>query len=131
LAKDKRSSPRSKCLLPADLEFKEKNKSIAERTTVYNISSQGLKLVVNFKNFEVGSPIDLKVYLPEKKLSTALKGEVTWNKYKENKLEVGIKIKKMNQEAKSEILSWVFPRWVKIDKENKKEKKREKKAKKK
>lgn len=128
LAKDKRKHPRSKCLLPADLVFEEENQSqsIAERATVYDISIEGLKLVINFKNFKVGSPIDLKVYLPEKKLSTALAGEVTWNKYKENTLEVGIKIKKMNQEAKSEILSWVFPRWVKIDKGKKKEKTKKK-----
>ncbi len=134
MTNEKRKFPRSKCVLPADLFFEEDNQRFAKRATVCDISSEGLKLIINFKNFNPASPINLKIYLPEKKLSTSLSGEVVWNTYRDNRLEVGIKINKIDQKVKEEILEWVFPFWVDVEegkKTRKKEQKKRRKSKKK
>jgi hypothetical protein len=60
--------------------------------------------------------MDLRLYLPEKKLSTLLSGEIIRVKSTDKKLEVGLKIKEIDSKSKHEILTWIFPGWLK-DKE--------------
>jgi hypothetical protein len=52
----------------------------------------------------------LELYFPEKGLSTSLLAEIAWSKGAENKMEVGLKIKEMDEETKNEILSWIAPK---------------------
>ena len=61
--------------------------------------------------------------VPEKKLSTVLSGEIIRVKSIDKKLEVGLKIKEIDNKLKSEILSWVFPKWQETDTEKKKSEK--------
>jgi len=67
-------------------------------------------LKINFISLIPGSGIELELYIPEKGESTSLIAEIAWCKGVENKMEVGLKIKEMDEEAKNEILSWIAPK---------------------
>jgi len=83
-----------------------------KRVTVHNASQEGLKMNINLINMNPGSNIELKIYLPEKKLFTLLSAEITWTKFINSKLEVGLKIKHMDKAQKEDILNWVSPKWI-------------------
>jgi len=119
MEKEKRKSARSQCVLPAEVIKIEGKDHISIRTTAHDLSDEGLKLTVNL-NIDTGSTMDLKLYLPEKKLSTLLSGEIIRVKSIDKKLEVGLKIKKIDNKLKSEILSWISPKWQEADTEKKK-----------
>ena len=109
MTEERRKDRRYKCLLPAEvLKTKGKGK-LVERTTVHDFSRGGLKLVINITAIDPGSDIELKLYVPEKGLKTSLKAEIAWRKFVGDKLEVGLKIKDMEEEAKNEILNWIAP----------------------
>jgi len=112
-SEERRKYRRYKCLLPAEvLKIKGKYK-LVKRTTVHDFSRGGLKLIINFITLDSGSDIELKLYVPEKGLKTSLKAEIAWRKFVDDKLEVGLKIKDMGEEANNEILNWVVPSWSK------------------
>jgi len=120
--KEKRKHVRSDCLFPAEFEKSEGRDSLSERATIHNFSQEGLRLTINLMNIRPGTEVKVKIFVPEKNLSVHLAGEITWNKYEDNKLEVGLKIKKIDENAKEEILNWVMPVWVKIEDEKKEKK---------
>jgi len=122
MSEEKRKFTRSQCVLPAEVIKIEGKDHIAIRTTAHDLSDEGLKLTVNL-NLDPGSTVDLKLYLPEKKLSTLLSGEIIRVKSIDKKLEVGLRIKQIDNRLKSELLSWVFPKWQETDTEKKKGKK--------
>lgn len=107
-------------MLPAELVDSEGRSIVTGRVKVKDFSHEGLKLSVNLARLKPGSSVDLKVYLPEKKITTSLSAEVTWDKYEGNKLELGLKIKDMDKETKAEILKWLFPSWLTREPEKKK-----------
>ncbi len=116
--KEKREFLRFECCLPADVLDLEGECSIVKRATVRDISCEGLKLTISFNiNYSIdpGSNIKLRLYCPEKKLFTSMSGEIIWNKCADNRLELGLKIKSMDKNKKSELLNWIFPRWIKAE----------------
>ena len=117
--KEKREYLRFECLLPAQVIKIEGKDNLVERVTAHDFSREGLKLTISF-NLNPGSNMELKLFLPEKKISSNLSGEITWSKGVENRMEVGLKIKEMDKNLKSEILSWVFPRWLEKERGKKK-----------
>jgi len=109
MTEERRKFTRYKCLLPAEvLKAKGKDK-IVKRTTIHDFSRGGLKLVFNFIELDPGSDIYLEVYVPEKRLRTSLKAEIAWKKLVDNRMEVGLKIIDIEEEAQNEILSWIAP----------------------
>ena len=118
---DKRESLRFDCVLPAEVVELKGKKNIVGRTTVKDFSNRGLKLAVNL-NLEPRSPMELKLYLPEKKLTTSVSGEISWSRFKDKKLEIGLKIRDMDKKLKKEILDWISPSWTQESKEEKKKK---------
>ncbi|NIO49846.1 MAG: hypothetical protein GTN73_10490 [Candidatus Aminicenantes bacterium] len=119
MREEKRKYTRSQCVLPVEVIKVEGKDHIAIRTTAHDFSDEGLKLTVNL-NLDPGSTMDLKLYLPEKKLSTLLSGEIIRVKSTDKKLEVGLRIKEIDDKLKSELLSWVFPKWQETDTKKKK-----------
>lgn len=126
-AEEKRKSLRSQCLIPADVVKAGGKDNLVERTTVHDFSKDGLRLCINF-SLKPGTPIDLRLFVPEKKITTSLLGKVAWSKYVDDRFVVGIKIIQMDQRAKEDIQNWVFPGWLesrtKKKKKNKNDKKR-------
>ena len=107
MTEERRKFPRYECIFPAKvIKLGDKHRLI-ERISIHNFSREGLKLSINFVSLKPGSCMELELYMPEKRLSTSLLAEVAWSKGAENKMEVGLKIKKMDEEEKNEILSWI------------------------
>jgi len=123
MGEEKRKYLRFECFLPAELVKLDGKSNISKRIIAHDFSREGLKLSINF-NLTQGSNMELKLYLPEKRLSTSVSGEIIWIRSVDNKLEAGLKIKEMDKELKSEILNWIFPKW--IEKERGKKEKRKK-----
>lgn len=117
MPRENRKFLRFECLLPVEL-IKPKGKHMwVGRATARDFSVEGLKLSIHFQNIEPGSDLNLKLYCPERKMYATLTGEVTWNKWVGDKQEVGLKIKDMDKKSKSELLNWLFPRWLEKEKE--------------
>ena len=111
LSKGRRKSPRTKCLFPAQVIKANGKHHLIERATVHDFSANGLKLFINF-NIATGSDIEIKLFVPERKLMTSLTGKIVWIKHFGNRLEAGLKIKQLDSKTKEEILNWVFPSWA-------------------
>jgi len=101
-----------KCLLPVEVLKAGGKQMFIDKGTIHDFSRDGLNLTINFK-LNPGSQMELKLFLPEQKLSTSLSGEIIWSRCSGNKMEVGLKINKTDQKAKDEVLDWVFPAWLK------------------
>ncbi len=94
-------------MFPAKIIKAEDKLKLIERISIQDFSREGLKLKINFVSLKPGSALELELYIPEKGLSTSLSAEIAWSKGVENSMELGMKIKKMNEEVKNEILSWI------------------------
>ena len=110
MTEERRKSPRYKCMFPAKLIKSGDKLKLIERLSIHNFSREGLKLKINFVSLKPGSGMELELYFPEKGLSMSLLAEIAWSKGVENSMEVGLKIKEMDEEAKNEILSWIAPK---------------------
>jgi c-di-GMP-binding flagellar brake protein YcgR len=120
MSKERRKHQRYKCLFPAEILKTGEKKSLLERASVRDFSREGLKLIINF-NLNLGSNMEIKIYMPEKNIITSIVGEIVWFKHAENKMEAGLKIKDMDQRAREEIVNWLLPKWQE-DEEKKKKK---------
>jgi len=121
MGKEKRKFLRFECLLPADLIKVDGKDHINRKIEAHDFSREGIKLSINF-NIEMGSNMEVKLHIPEKKLSVPVTGEIIWVKSVDNRLEAGLRIKDMDNELKSEILNWIFPKWLEKKKKDKSEK---------
>ncbi len=122
MGKEKRKFLRFECLLPVDLVKVDGKNHISRNIEAHDFSREGIKLSINF-NIEIGTNMEVNLHIPEKKLSVPVTGEITWVKSVDNRLEAGLRIKDMDNELKSEILNWIFPKWLEKKKEEKEEKK--------
>ncbi len=106
---ERRKFPRYKCMFPARLIKSGDKLRLIERISAHNFSREGLKLKINFVSLKPGSAMELELYIPEKGKSTSLIAEIVWSKGMKDGMEVGLNIKKMDEEAKNEILSLIAP----------------------
>jgi len=109
MTEERRKHPRYKCIFPAKVIKSGDKLKLIERISIHDFSREGLKLKINFVSLKPGSGMELELYIPEKGLSISLSGEIAWSKGVENSMEVGLKIKEMDEEVKNEILSWIAP----------------------
>ncbi|MGD8534290.1 MAG: PilZ domain-containing protein [Candidatus Aminicenantes bacterium] len=121
MGKEQRKFLRFECLLPVDLIKVDGKDYISRKIEAHDFSREGIKLSINF-NIEIGTNMEVNLHIPEKKLSVPLTGEITWIKSVDNRLEAGLRIKDMDNEQKSEILNWIFPKWLEKKKEETEEK---------
>jgi hypothetical protein len=122
MGKEKRKFLRFECSLPVDLVKVDGKNNISRNIEAHDFSREGIKLSINF-NIEMGTNMEVNLLIPEKKLSIPVTGEIIWVKSVDNRLEAGLRIKDMDNEQKSEILNWIFPKWLEKKKEEKVEKK--------
>ncbi len=108
---EKRKSLRSKCLFPAKIIDTEGTNGIIKRISVRDFSPEGFKLAITF-NLKPSSVLKTKVHIPEKQMTTSISGEVVWTNYTNDRLELGIKIKEMDENEKLGVLYFVLPHWV-------------------
>ncbi len=105
---EKRKSLRSKCLFPAKIIDTEGTNGIIKRISVRDFSPEGFKLAVTF-NLKPSSIMKTKVHIPEKQMTTSISGEIVWTNYVNDRLELGVKIKEMDENEKQGVLDFVFP----------------------
>ena len=110
MAEERRKHPRYKCMFPAKVIRSGDKLKLLERISIHDFSLEGLKLKINFVNLKPGSGMELELYFPEKGESISLLTEIVWSKGVETSMEVGLKIKKMDEKTKNEILSWIAPK---------------------
>ncbi len=115
---ERRQFLRFGCEIPSEVIKTDGPYNFVESLKVLDFSRDGLKLSVNFATPDPGSDMKLKLLIPGKQYVADLIGEIIWRKYVDNRLEVGMKIEHMDNQARGEVLNWIFPRWA--DKENRK-----------
>jgi hypothetical protein len=115
---ERRKFLRFGCEIPSEAIKTDSQYNFVESLKVIDFSRDGLKLNVNFNAPDPGSDMQLKLYIPGKQYVANLIGEIIWRKYIDNRLEVGLKIEHMENQARGEVLNWIFPQWA--DKENRK-----------
>lgn len=108
---EKRRSLRSKCLFPAKIIDTEGTNGIIKRISVRDFSPEGFKLVVTF-NLKPSSIMKTNVHIPEKQMTTSISGEIVWTNFVNDELELGVKIKEMDESEKQGVLDFVLPHWV-------------------
>jgi len=118
MTEEKRKFLRFYCSIPSEVVELEGRNNFVEGATVVDFSNEGLKLSINFVEPHPGSKTEVVLYVPHKQLITSLTGEVVWSKYIRNKLEVGLKIRDMQNQGRKDIFDWVFPRWLEKEKRN-------------
>ncbi len=94
-------------MIPARVIKSGDKHNLVERISIHDFSREGLKLKINFVSLKPGSGMKLELYFPEKGESTSLTAEIAWTKGMKNSMEVGLKIKEIDEETKNEILSWI------------------------
>jgi hypothetical protein len=110
---ERRKSLRFECTLPAELVKFGSHFNFTERATVIDISSEGLKLIIDYIRLNSHPSLEVRLDVPEINLSTSILAEVCWSKYVSyNKIELGLKIIHIDKEARSALLNWIFPRWL-------------------
>ncbi len=107
MTEERRKHPRYKCMFPAKVIRSGGKLKLNERISIHDFSREGLKLKINFVSLKPGSGMEIEIYFPEKGESISLIAEIAWSKGLENSMEVGLKIKEMDEETKNEILSWI------------------------
>ena len=122
MGNEKRKFLRFECLLPVELVKVDGKDHITKKITAHDFSREGIKLSISF-DFEMGTNMEVNLHIPEKNLSVPVTGEIARVKSVDNKLEAGLRIKDMDNELKSEILNWIFPKWMVKKKEEKTEEK--------
>ncbi len=118
MTEERRKFLRFYCAIPSEVMTLEGKSGLVNGATVSDFSSEGLKLSVNFVDPHPGSITEVMLYIPNKQIITSLIGEVVWSKHIKNKLEVGLRIKDMENQGRKDIFDWVFPRWLEKEKRN-------------
>jgi len=120
MGEDKRKCPRFECSIHSEVIKVDENSNLIERTAILDFSRDGLRLGVDFVNPLPGSNVDIEILLPAKQLIATLSGEAIWSRYEKNRMEIGLKLRDMDSQAKENILKWVYFRNLEKAKKEKK-----------
>jgi len=123
---DKRKYLRFECLIPIDLiEIDDPNVQPKE-AVIDNVSREGIRLVFDIGHaFHEGENLNVQISKPDDEQSLCqITGEVIWARPLGDKVEVGLKIKDMEQSTKAELLDLGFQAWRRHRKDGDAEKKK-------
>ena len=111
---EKRKYLRFECTLPAEVTRIEEQNGLVEKARIDDFSREGMKMVLNVEfNFTPGSVIELQCALPGKQATASVSAEVVWSRNEGDKCVLGLQIKDMAAEARSEILGSCYEEWQK------------------
>jgi Tfp pilus assembly protein PilZ len=112
MTEDKRKFLRFECLIPIDLLEIGDSGASAEEAFLDNVSRDGLRVVFDLGHaFQKGEDVNIQIRKPVEQQACQITGEVIWSKPVGKKLEVGLKIKKMEKCTKSELLDMGYDAW--------------------
>jgi len=122
MEEDKRKYLRFECLIPIDLVEVDDPGANLKEAVIDNVSREGIRLVFDIGHaFREGDTLCVQITKPNEEQSLSqVSGEVVWARPLGDKVEVGLKIKEMEQSTKAELLDLGFRAWrrqQKIEKE--------------
>jgi hypothetical protein len=91
-------------------EARFENSSV-EKISIKNISYEGLKILTGKRKLEVGDEIEVRVDLPGEKVYPLVKGKIRWINKKKEGTELGIRLLKMANSIKRELIDYGFSVW--------------------
>jgi len=111
---EKRKFLRFECLVPVELLEKGGGAGADPETAlIEDISREGIRMVLDFSmDLSPGADFDFKVLNPEEPETLSVTGEVMWSKSKDNRLEVGIKLRKSDDSIKAKLLDIGYAKWI-------------------
>ena len=117
MGEEKRKFLRFECLVPVDLIDVARGEGepgdVAGDALIEDISREGLRMVFSVGlALTPGANVDLKVQTPEEPGACFLSGSVMWSKEKDQKLEVGIKINRMDDCVRNKLLDIGYAKWL-------------------
>jgi hypothetical protein len=114
MPEEKRKYLRFECLVPVELIEVDENGQPGNPALIDNVSREGIRVVLEMgMDFGPGKDLTFKVHGPESHKNCSLKGEIVWIKPKGKKVEIGLRIKDMENCTKSELLDMGYDRWRK------------------
>lgn len=113
MEEDKRKYLRFECLIPIDLVEVDDPEARPKEAVIDNVSREGIRLIFDLGHaFRQGETLSVQISRPEDEKSlTQVCGEVIWSRSLGDKVEVGLKIKDMEQAIKAELLDLGFRAW--------------------
>jgi len=105
---DNRKFKRFDCFFSG--EAKLKNKCFV-LSSIREFSREGIKLAINNYKSKPGQKIEIRVNIPWRKAPALIMGQVCWNHSKGIGKDIGVRISKLNNSVKSEILDYCYNSW--------------------
>ena len=121
MEEDKRKYLRFECLIPIDLVEVDDPEGNLKEAVIDNVSREGIRLVFDIGHaFREGDTLCVQITRPDDEQSLSqVSGEVVWARPLGEKVEVGLKIKEMEQSTKAELLDLGFRAWRRQQKKEK------------
>ncbi len=114
MSEEKRKYLRFECLVPVELVEVDADGQPGNPALIDNVSREGVRVVLEMgMDFGPGKDLTFKVHGPESRKNCSLKGEIVWIKPKGKKVEIGLRIKDMENCTKSELLDMGYEHWRK------------------
>jgi hypothetical protein len=114
MTEEKRKFLRFECLVPVELVEVEASDEASAAAVIKNVSRDGIRIVLDLgSDLQPGTDLQFKISSPEPGQSCSLQGEVIWTKAKSGKVEVGLKIKHLDECAKAGLLEIGYEQWRK------------------
>ena len=111
---EKRKFLRFECLVPVDLfEIGGGEGAVPGAAIIEDISREGIRMVLDVStDLSPGAEFDFKIHNSEEPETCSVTGEIIWSKSKDNRLEVGIKLRKMDDSIKAKLLDIGYAKWL-------------------
>jgi len=114
MSEEKRKFLRFECLVPVELIEIEGSRGDAGPAMIKDVSREGIRVVLDMAaQPQPGSGLEFKIHNPEQGRSSSLNGEVIWARPKSGKIEIGLKIKDVDECAKADLLEIGYEQWRK------------------
>lgn len=112
MPEEKRKFLRFECLVPVELVGVTEPDAPGSPGVIGEVSREGLRVVLDMgMDFGPGKDLQFKMHSGESRKTCSLKGEIVWAKSKGEKVELGLRIKNMENCTKSELLDLGYDRW--------------------
>ena len=127
MEREKRKYLRFECLIPVDLLEVEEPGGDAQGAKIENISREGLRVVVDIDRvFQPGDDVNFQIQNTAETRTGRVEGEVIWSRSVGDEIEIGLKIKKIENRTKADLLEMGYGIWRKRKEENPPESKKKK-----
>ncbi|MBU4254979.1 MAG: PilZ domain-containing protein [Acidobacteria bacterium] len=112
MSEDKRKYLRFDCTLPAEIINLEPGQELFKGAKIDDFSREGIKIILEF-DVHPDTELDLNFRLPDSEKNVPVKAKVIWSRAKDSHIELGLRIEKMDADAKSDLFDYLYSQWRK------------------